>query len=330
MRKKWLLAIPVVLLIAYAVGPAPKSPVFNAQAPVLPDDLQELQKYVEIKESSYRLKPDNEARIVWANDSMLKKTPYSFVYLHGFSASQAEGEPSHRNIAKAFNSNLFLSRLAEHGTDTTLPMMNLTADNYYTSAAEAIAIGKKIGEKVIVIGTSTGGTLALQLAAAKPADIYAIILMSPNIAINNDKAYLLNNHWGLQLARVVNGSDFVVSKDTRPVYKQYWHHKYPLEATAQLQEMLETAMTEETFKKVKQPLLMMYYFRDEVHQDSVVKVDAMLKMFDQLGTPADKKRKVAMPTVGDHVMGSYIKSKDLDVVQKTAVNFLKEIGVTSN
>ncbi len=56
------------------------------------------------------------------------KTEYSLVYLHGFSASQAEGDPVHRNIAKLFGCNLYLSRLAEHGIDTAEPMMNLTAE----------------------------------------------------------------------------------------------------------------------------------------------------------------------------------------------------------
>ncbi len=204
----------------------------------------------------HKLKPNNEARIVWF-DSSKTKTEYSIVYLHGFSASQEEGRPIHTNIAKEFGCNLYLSRLAEHGIDTTEPMINLTADELWESAKQALQIGKQLGNKVILMSTSTGGTLALKLAADYPNDVYALILMSPNIAINNDKAYLLNNPWGLQIARAVTGSHYVTAKDSRPIYKQYWYWHYPLESTVQLQELIETSMTNETFKKVKQPVLML-------------------------------------------------------------------------
>ena len=39
------------------------------------------------------IKPDNQARIIWADSSKKEKTKIAFLYLHGFSASQAEGDP---------------------------------------------------------------------------------------------------------------------------------------------------------------------------------------------------------------------------------------------
>ena len=42
----------------------------------------------------------------------------------------------------------------------------------------------------------------------------ALILLSPNIAINNDKAWLLNNHWGVQIAEMVTGKDHNESADS--------------------------------------------------------------------------------------------------------------------
>jgi len=53
-----------------------------------------------------------------------------------------------------------------------------------------------------------------------------------------------------------------------------------------------------------------------------VRVDAMLKMFDELGTPNNLKRKVAIPNAGNHVMGSYITSKDLLGVEKAIESFV--------
>ncbi|GAC1426014.1 MAG: alpha/beta hydrolase [Chitinophagaceae bacterium] len=325
MTKKWLLAIPVVLGVGYMLGPSPATPVYSKDMPRVPAGSKALEAYIKANEARHKLKPDNEARVLWANDSVKNKTAYSIVYLHGFSASQAEGDPIHKNIASMFGCNLYLSRLAAHGIDTTEPMMNLTADENWESAKQALAIGEQIGNKVILMGTSTGGTNALQLAAAYPNDVAALVLLSPNIAINNDKAYLLNNHWGVEIAKLVSGNDHNISEDTRPLYKQYWYSRYPFEGTAALEQILETSMLPETFAKVKQPALLLYYYKDKVHQDSVVRVDAMLTMFDELGTPSALKRKQAMPDAGNHVLGSYIKSHDVEGVQKQIALFMKEV-----
>lgn len=323
-RKKWWLITLLVIVIVYLMGPKPSDPAYLAKMPVVPAGADSLQQFIRTQESQHRLKPDNEARIVWANDSAKSKTAYSLVYLHGFSASQAEGDPVHRNIARKFGCNLYLSRLAEHGIDTSDALAQLTADKYWESAKEALAIGQQIGNKVILVGTSTGGTLALQLAAAYP-EVYALVLLSPNIAINDPNAWLLNNPWGLQIARLVKGSKFNESDDNRDIYKQYWNSPYRLEAAVNLEELLETSMNKATFEKVKQPTLLLYYFKDKVHQDSVVKVSAALKMFDELGTPAAEKRAVAMPNTGNHVIGSWIKSKDVAGVEREITMFMEDI-----
>ena len=318
---KWILISILTVLVIYLAGPHPSTPEYNKDIPIIPDDVE---NYISKKESTHLLKKNNEARIVWANDTSKAMTEYAIVYLHGFSASQEEGNPVHRNVAKHFGCNLYLSRLAEHGIDTTDQLVNLTADRYWESAKEALFIGKKLGKKVILMGTSTGGTQALQLAATYPNDVAAIILYSPNIEINDPNAYLLNNPWGLQIARLVKGGKLNYPADTRPIYSAYWNRPYRLEAVVNLQEMMETTMTKETFSKVTQPVLMLYYYEDEEHQDKVVRVEAMKKMFAALSTPANLKTEMAVPNTGNHVLGSPIISKDIVTVEKETIRFLNE------
>lgn len=324
-RKKWfkvLLSIIILLTVIYFLGPHPKTPVYSTALPTVPSNATALERYIDSNEAQHKLKPNNEARIVWFDSSKIK-TEYSIVYLHGFSASEEEGKPIHTNIAKEFGCNLYLSRLAGHGIDTTEPMMNLTPDELWESAKQALQIGKQLGNKVILMSTSTGGTLSLKLAADYPGDVYALIMMSPNIAIHDSRSFLLNNHWGLQIARTLTGDEYVTASDSTRVYKQYWYWHYPLEAATQLQELIETIMTKQTFENVKQPTLVLYYYKDEQHQDDVVSVPAMLNMYNELGTPKDLKIKQAMPDVGDHVMGGYIKSKNLLEVQQAIEKFME-------
>ncbi|KIC95117.1 alpha/beta hydrolase [Flavihumibacter solisilvae] len=325
---KWFLLIAVVLFVTYLLGPSPSTPDYSDSLPKVPAAATELEKYISDKERRHKVKPDNEARIIWQNDSLKQQTEYSFVYLHGFSASQFEGAPTHTNIAKKFNANLYLARLAEHGIDTPEALMNLTPEKYWESAKEALQIGRQIGKKVILMGTSTGGTNALQLAAAYPGDVYALVLLSPNIAINDPNAWLLNNPWGLQIAKAVTGGPYRESSDKREKYRQYWNTPYRLEATVALEEMLETTMTDETFSKVNQPILLLYYYKDEKNQDPVVKVSAMREMFSKISTPANLKKEVAMPNTGDHVIASPFKSKDAAGVEKEIEIFLRELTET--
>ncbi|MCA6482635.1 MAG: alpha/beta hydrolase [Chitinophagaceae bacterium] len=320
---RWLL-VAAGILVLYWVGPNPADPVYTNDLPVLSDSPQQLEMYVAEQEKKHPIKPDNQARIVWNNDSLKNTTEYALVYLHGFSASQEEGNPVHRNLAKAFGCNLYLARLAEHGIDTSDALMNYTAEGLWQTAKEAYAIGKKLGKKVILMGTSTGGTVALQLAAAFP-EIAGIILYSPNISINDPNAWLLNNPWGLQIARLVKGSNFNTAGQDDSTYKKYWNHTYRLEATVQLQELLETTMVPATFGAVRQPVLALYYFKDESNQDKVVKVSAIQKMMQELGTPDSLKRSVAMANAGNHVLASPIVSKDVAGVEKETSTFLQQV-----
>jgi esterase/lipase len=219
---------------------------------------------------------------------------------------------------------MYLARLSEHGIDTTDALMNMTATSLWESAKEAYAIGKQLGDKVILMGTSTGGTVALELAS-NFEDVAGLVLYSPNIAINNPSAFLTNNPWGLQIARMVIGGKENIIKNKPPEFKKYWNDHYRLESIVELQELLETTMIPSHFNKIKCPLLTLYYFKDEKNQDPVVKVSAMKEMFAAVATPANLKRMVAVPEAGNHVLASPIQSNDIVTVEKETALFLEQI-----
>ena len=84
-------------------------------------------------------------------------------------------------------------------------------------------------------------------------------------------------------------------------------------------------MTKKTFEKITQPVLTLYYFKNKVQQDSIVKVSAMLDMMEQLGTPANQRRAVPVPEAGHHVIGSYIKSGDVETVERAIADYMINI-----
>jgi esterase/lipase len=190
---------------------------------------------------------------------------------------------------------------------------------------EALAVAKQLGERIIVLGTSHGGALSLSLGD-DPA-IAALVLYGPNIEVFDPKAKLLSKPWGLQIARLVKGGKYHYMWKPSEEKLTYWTAKTRLEATTQMQKFLDVKMQSSTFKKVKAPVFLAYYYKNDSLQDKIVSVPAMLKMFDQLGTPEALKRKQAFPEAGDHVLTSYITTDNYDEVTEATLDFLNTIAL---
>ena len=321
---KVIVALFAVLTIGYFLGPKPTPPHLEVPMFKLTGDLLTLDKQIQDDEAKVKgIRPDCQARIIWADSAKKVKTKLAILYIHGFSATQEEGNPVNRNIAKKYGANLYLARLAGHGIDLgDSTMANVTADDFIQSAEYALAIAKTLGDEVIVMSTSFGGALTTYLASQHP-EIKAIVLYSPCIKLYDTNGELLDNPWGLELGKAVTGSYVRDFKPYSPEHAKYWCTHYHLNGVVALQNFLTNAMTPETFAKIKCPALMEYYYKNEEEQDKVVSVPAMLKMFEELGSA--KKEKVMIPNAGNHVLASPILSKDVAAVQKETEKFLDEV-----
>lgn len=323
---KWrlfILLVAVALGFLYTTGPAPE-PLQLDRPSIATYTLEEATQIVAEDSTIARVKPDNHATIVWHGDSA-HRTPYVFLYLHGFSSSRNEGYPFHTELAKSFGANLYLPRLHPHGIDTTDCLLDYTAEGQWNEALEALQIAQSLGDTVIVMGTSTGGTLGLMLANAYPDQVHALLLLSPNIAINNYAAFLLNNPWGLQLARRIQGSKYRYIDPMNEHYPKYWDTLYRLEAVVELQHLVEYGMTQETFSGVRCPVWTGVYYADADHQDPVVRVRAIRHMMNHLGTPEDRTRLVEFASPAHHVLGSKFISPDYTIPLAAATQFCEDV-----
>lgn len=302
MKKRYVIPLGVVglLLVMYLAGPRLERTELNLELPIVDVGIEGIEDYVGQREKALPVKPGNESVVVWA-DSVAQPTEYVLLYLHGFTASRYEGYPVTHDFVKKFGVNAYLPRLAGHGLLVDEPLLDMTPANLYESAKEALVIAHKLGRKVVVMGTSTGCTLALMLAADFPELVDGLILYSPNIRIKNAAAPLLSGPWGLQLSRAVHGGMYAVSDDPADSEDcKYWYCRYRVEAQVYLQQLLDMRMKRPEFAKVNQPLFLGYYFKDEEHQDGTVEVKAALRMFEEVGTPDSRKVKMAFPDAGAH------------------------------
>src|SRR5690606_2765819 len=322
-----VMSVAMVLAILYSFGPKETIQKLEGDYPSVPTGALELEDYVASKEDTVKgLKPNNEARIVWADPETKNKTPYAILYIHGFGASQMEGDPVHRKLAEHFGANLYLARLSEHGIKRDNALEYLTAEKLVADAREAYMIGKSLGDSVIVIGTSMGGALSLILASER-SDIHSVLLYSPCIVEYGNQLDAFFEPWqGYLMEKAMTNKYGVLESPREGDKARYWSEAYHVNAYSSLAVLLRSKMTTKTFNKVTQPLFLGYYYKDEENQDKVVSVPAMLEMYEELGMQEGLKQKQAFPASGDHVIGSSITSGDWEGVLEASIEFLEEVA----
>jgi len=316
----------LVLVIIYCLGPSRPVPILDNQPLGINSlNINTIEEHVTRLEAGIdNIKPNNEAEIVWANDTNKVQTEYAFVYLPGFGATKGEGEPTHRQIARYYGMNLYLARLEKQGLIEEEPFIDLQERKLVESAKEAVRVAKILGKKVIILSCSTGSTLGLYLAAQDPS-IAAVVAYSPNIDLADPTSMILTKPWGLQIARLAMQSKYRGFEADETV-KKWWTNYYRIEGLVALKSLVQHTMKDKLFPKIKQPVLMAYYYKNDTEKDNIVSIDRMHEVFDLLATPIEQKRIVALGEVSGHCMASqyYSTPEQLKIVFDHTIAFLDE------
>ena len=267
----------------------------------LPDDLDTwLDQNERQAADRYGLVPGTEKRITRFGEG--NRTPYSVLYLHGFSATRQETAPLAATVAHALGANLFETRLAGHGRENGL-LANVRAEDWLRDAVEALTIAAQLGERVIVIGTSTGATLAAAMLG-HPAmhAVDTIVMLSPNFVPNDPGAAWLTRPAGPLLARLLVGE----TRSWEPhndAQARFWSTTYPTASAVEMMRLVDLA-NRQLPAEVPQRLLMFY------SKDDTVVSAAAVAVFEK--TIAPQKAAIEIVDPGDpshHVLAGDVLSK---------------------
>ncbi len=295
----------------------------------IPNSIAELDEFIADQETAYNLKDDVEAQIIWADPNQPQQTEYAIVYLHGFRASHLEGDPVHKQVAQQMGYNLFLSRIAEHGIQSDYPLLNLTEEKLLSSAHFALEMGRRIGKKVILMGASTGGSLALYLAAQPQYrnSISSLILYSPLIQFYGINQKLLTNVVMRNILGIVPGKKHLIkSPETTYAEARIWNTNYALGGALALGAFVQHNMNSGLFKKIHQPTFIGYYYKNRNQQDTVVSIPAIKQMAKNLGSRTEMVDLTNFPEAQNHVICSGLVSKSVNNVISDTLHFLKNVG----
>ncbi len=221
--------------------------------------LGELDAWLAAREAEVpRLREGCAKRVIWARPG--ERTPVSLIYVHGFSASGREVSPLPERVAEGLGANLFLARLAGHGQDGAA-MGEATLRDWRADVAEAFAVGRLLGGRVLVMACSTGCTLAtLALVEGEPAA--GAILLSPNFGLASRRIQLLLDLpvIGRVVPRLMPG---IRGEPAAGAAAGIWTHGWPARALIPMAAALRAARRS-PLDHIRAPALFAFSDRDRV------------------------------------------------------------------
>ena len=314
-RFRTTILIFVVLVLLVFAGPKVK--IDESWVEVAPPE--DLDAWLQEKEGRIDgIRDGLQKRIVWA-DSVGQKTHVAIVYLHGFSASSKETYPFSDSIAAALGANLFYTRLAGHGRDGTA-LGNSTAHEWIQDTVESIRVAEALGDEIILIGTSTGATLAAWATAHEELsrNITAQIWISPNFAPADSRSTMLLWPWGSFLLKVMEG-DTYGWKVQNELHDEYVTHQFGSDVLLEMMGLVDVVQHQD-FSLITAPTLMVYS-----ETDTVIDHTVSTRLWDDLGAAIKDSMIVtrALDTNNHVIVGDALGPNNTLRVVDRAVSFIK-------
>jgi alpha-beta hydrolase superfamily lysophospholipase len=319
---KGLVALAIVIAVLALIFPrdgVDREIAFDPAS--LPNDLDAYLAGAEAKVAD--LTEGSAKRIVWAG-APGQKTPLAIIYVHGFSATAEEIRPVPDDVAGGLGANLYFMRLAGHGRAGDA-MATATAGDWMEDMAEAMAIGRRLGDKVVLIATSTGAPLTV-LAAGDPVmaeGLAGIVMISPNFGLRSTAAMILDlplaRYWGPVVAGASRRFDPI-----NPQHGAHWTTEYPTTALFPMAALVRAGRGADV-GSITVPALFIY-----APADAVIDPARIPPVVAAWGGPT----RVSEVVVGDgddpfsHVIaGDILSPGQTDAVTGTILSWIAEAGM---
>lgn len=314
-----ILFILLILIVAFLLGPRLRldaAPI-ESRVPSFCNEedsneldqnsLIELSNWVDEYETQFKgMIPGTAAHIQWANTDQPKKTRLVFLYVHGFSATWKETHPVTLQLAQKYDANVFQARITGHGMDTHA--MKSTAREWLQSIRDCWDICQRIGDRVVVVATSTGAPLSVWLTELPEAQekLHAFLFMSPNFKTRSKLSFLLTMPWAKHWIRFLIGKTRKWEPENEEVEK-YWTYEYSTDALMEMQSVVDW-FGHQDLALQQIPLAIMY-----MKNDPTISPVAAVAGYDAWGS----EQKVLLPVEVDGDAPQHVFAGDITAPHRT-------------
>jgi alpha-beta hydrolase superfamily lysophospholipase len=205
-------------------------------------------------------------------------------------------------VAQALGANVFETRLAGHGR-TPEAMGEPTVQDWLADMHEALTIGRQLGDRVLVMGVSTGATLATwQALRPEGQSDVAYVLISPNYGPKLKKAEIVNMPWGRELALKIEGP-MRSSTPRNDAEAHAWTTTYPTQAVFPMMALVKR-MRESDLASFTAPVLMLYSLNDQTVEPLEIQA-----LFPRIGSTQKTLEEVTYSEAqGQHVLAGDLRA----------------------
>lgn len=172
-----------------------------------PVNLNNIEEFVSYYENiELHLPPKNKKEIKWNNIN--QKTEYVLYFLHGFNTNKGEGFEFVNQLGTLLKANILFARLPGNGLyNKETSYNNLSFYHSLRTIYDDLILLSILGEKIILIGSSTGCTYNVISTCLFDFNIYKNIFFSPNFGLHiipSNIAIILSSGFGKYLVHLLS------------------------------------------------------------------------------------------------------------------------------
>jgi len=199
------------------------------------------QDWLQADMQSSNIIEDQRSKIIWHKEYG-EKTDLVVVYIHGFSASNRELSPFPEEMATGLQANLVAARLTGHSLKSN-GLVNVKAEDWLRDTAQAISVGRQIGHRLILVGSSTGATAILSyLHFSKSAeDIAGLLFVSPNVGLRSKFEWVFDLPFSRYLVPMILGKQRSFQPENEN-HASRWTATYPTAVLVEVARMVRTSL----------------------------------------------------------------------------------------
>jgi alpha-beta hydrolase superfamily lysophospholipase len=293
---------------------------------VSPEKITRIEKWIEQvnknRDTSQATSPD---LLVHRNEQgKVIKTNLSVLTVHGL-----YNHPGWmRDLSQSYYQtgyNVYNTKLPGHFEQNKTALDHASRAEWYQSVAGDLSMAQELGEKVIIVGHSLGGALALRTALRFPEHVAGIILLAPVLEVETwpaVKAWLTSKSWfgfGPHLMKLIGISRY-------DEHQRYLSSKAAVEAGRILDDLEAMGPDQEwAFQQLKNVAVMMVNTNAETTVDLETNYRAMNHLLEVAHHP--KSTSLVVPDV----LHRYVPMKDPQLnsdyskVEAGTLNFMNSL-----